>query len=211
LQAIQPQRKLQDMTRPALLLIALSIASSSSAQQTDGPPPSIQSRPGPAKSHPKASAQKPSFLDNDTYLGAIFAGGGISSDGTLRPAGAQFGASGGTQTLGKNPGDVGFLQFIETGAIGPLANRNSPAAFIGYDLGVNFLLSRNTHTVPFVAGGYSYLFGEASALNIGAGADYYYAGQRAIRLEVRDYFTFTAVPQNNVSLRIAWVFSVHNP
>jgi hypothetical protein len=158
-----------------------------------------------------ASAQKPYFLDDDTYLGTLFAGGGISSDGTLRPAGAQFGASGGTQTLGKNPGDVGFMQFIEAGAIGRLANRAAPAAFVGYDLGMNFLTSRRTHTVPFVAGGYSYIFGAASALNIGAGADYHYAEQRAIRLEVRDYFTFTATPQNNVALRVAWVFSVHNP
>ena len=159
----------------------------------------------------QASAQQPSFLDGDAYIGTVFAGGGISSDGTVRPASAQFGASAGSQTLGRNPGDAGFLQLFEVGAIGPLASRNSPAAFIGYDLGMNFLLSRNTHTVPFVIGGYSYVFREASALTFGAGADYYYAEQRAVRLEVRDYFTFTAVLQNNVALRVAWVFSIHNP
>jgi hypothetical protein len=159
----------------------------------------------------QATSQRPSFLDNDTYIGSIFAGGGISSDGALRPASAHFGASAGSQTLGRNPGDPGFLQLFELGAIGPLANRNSPAAFISYDLGVNFLISRNTHTVPFVVGGYSYIFGEASALNVGAGTDYYYAQQRAIRLEVRDYFTFTGAPQNNVAIRVAWVFSIHNP
>ena len=158
-----------------------------------------------------ASAQRPSFLDDDTYFASVFAGAGTSSDGTVRPASAQFGGSAGSQTLGRNPGDPGFMQFIEIGALGPLANRSAPAAFIGYDLGANFLLGRNTHTVPFVVGGYSYVFGEASALNIGAGADIYYAEQRAIRLELRDYFTFTAAPQNNVALRVAWVFSVHNP
>jgi hypothetical protein len=129
----------------------------------------------------------------------------------VRPDSSQFGATAGTQTLGRNPGDPGFLQFVEVGAIGPLANRTAPAAFIGYDVGVNLLLSRNHRFVPFVASGYSYLFGQASAINFGAGADYYYAGHRAIRLELRDYFTFTAAPQNNVALRVAWVFSVHNP
>ena len=151
------------------------------------------------------------FLDDDTVYASLFAGGGISSNGTLRPAGAQFGGSAGIGTVARRPGGLAPFSFIELGAIGPLADRHAPAAFVSYDFGANLRLSRNPHTVPFAAAGYSYLFSQASAINFGFGADFFYRRYRAIRVEVRDYFTFTQLPQHNIALRLGWVFSAHDP
>jgi len=163
------------------------------------------------QSAPANTPQRPTYLDDDTYFASLFAGAGISSDGTVRPVSVQFGGSAGMATLGRNPGDLGMMQFIETGAIGPLADRHAPAAFLSYDFGTNILPSRDSHTVPFAVAGYSYLFSQASAINFGAGVDFYFREYRAIRVEVRDYFTFTQTPQHNVAFRIGWVLSANDP
>ncbi len=150
-------------------------------------------------------------LDHDFYFASLFAGAGVDSEDSTRSGSAHIGGAVGSSTLAKRPGGFGFLQLVEVGAMGPFPARNAPAAFVSYDLGTTVLLSDRTRTVPFAAAGYSYVFGQASGFNFGVGVDRYYAGQRAIRLEIRDYLLFTAQPQHNVALRVAWEFSVHNP
>ncbi len=91
------------------------------------------------------------------------------------------------------------------------ADRSTPTPFLSYDLSTNILLSRATHTVPFATAGYTYVFGEGSAINFGLGADFHYRRYRAIRVELRDYYLFTQVPQHNIALRLGWQFSIRNP
>ncbi len=167
-----------------------------------------QTPPQPAA---RTVGQVSTFLDADTLFTTVFAGSGVSSDGIFRPVSAQFGGSAGIETLSQHVGGLRGLSFVEVGAIGPLADRGSPAALVSYDFGANILLSPATHMVPFAVGGYSYLFGEGSAINFGLGTDLHYRRYRAIRVEVRDYYTFTETPQHNVALRIGWKFAVNDP
>jgi hypothetical protein len=149
-------------------------------------------------------------VDRDYLFTNIFAGGGIGSDGTVQPSSAQAGGTAGFGTISSKVGGLGFQEFLESGLIGPLATRNTPTGFVGFDLGSNVLISHTTRSIPFAAAGYSYIFLAGNAINYGIGIDHYYKSERAIRLEVRDYFTVTATHQHNVAVRLAWNFGVHD-
>jgi hypothetical protein len=154
-------------------------------------------------------AQNPN-IDSDYYFANIFAGGGVSTDGTARPASGIAGASAGIGTIASKVWGLGFLEFIETGVIGPLATRNTPTGLIGYDLGTTILTSHKPRDIPFAVAGYSYILSVGNAINYGIGVDHYYKPERAIRLEIRDYYTLSTTHQHNVAIRVAWNFGVHD-
>lgn len=159
---------------------------------------------------PRALAQNKD-VDPDYIFASVFAGAGLSHSSDGAPLQGQVGGAVGMGTLSSTVGHVSGLQLFEFGVMGPLAGRNAPAPFVSYDAGLNLLTGATTRDIPFAVAGYSYVFTQANALNFGIGFDHYFAPNRAVRFEVRDYFTFTQAPTHNVALRVGLHFGAHDP
>jgi hypothetical protein len=68
--------------------------------------------------------------------------------------------------------------------------------------GSDFWADRGWKLLPFASAGYSLLFGTGNAVNFGGGIDYRLSQHRAIRVEVRDYYSFSTPARHNLALRI---------
>jgi hypothetical protein len=64
---------------------------------------------------------------------------------------------------------------------------------------------RGWKLLPFATAGYTRLFGTGNAVNFGGGIDYRLSQIQAIRMEVRDYYSFSSPAQHNIGLRIGFV------
>jgi hypothetical protein len=80
-------------------------------------------------------------------------------------------------------------------AFGPKASGRLPN-------GTKYWTDRGWKILPFATVGYTRLLGTGNAINFGGGIDYRINHARAIRLELRDYYSFALPRQHNVALRI---------
>jgi hypothetical protein len=71
--------------------------------------------------------------------------------------------------------------------------------------GTSYWAEHGWKFLPFASAGYSRLFGTGNAVNLGGGIDYRLSNTRAVRVELRDYYSFSTPTQHNVALRIAYV------
>jgi hypothetical protein len=146
----------------------------------------------------------------------VFAGPGIvathgSSRGEIQ-AGASFEEA---------PPNAWFGFSFEGGYLGPWSKPHIGSAFLSADYmaawsfgpkgnrrtanGTPFWSDLGGRLLPFASAGYTRLFGTGNAINFGGGIDYRLSQTRAIRAEVRDYYSFSSPAQHNVGLRIGLV------
>ena len=117
---------------------------------------------------------------------------------------AQFGAS-----LDEAPPGAGGGYLFEVGYVGRWSNYTSGSALFSANYIAAWQLPKSmSRALPFATVGYSRLFGTANAVNFGGGVDYVLGNKQALRIEVRDYFAFTAPRQHDVGLRVGWVFYI---
>ena len=118
------------------------------------------------------------------------------------------------------PGSWGGFSF-EGGYLGPWSRLRAGSAFTSVDYmaawafgpkatgrtrtGQAYWCDRGWRLLPFASAGYTRLFGTGNAVNFGGGFDYRLSNTRAIRAEVRDYYSFETPRQHNVALRVGLV------
>jgi hypothetical protein len=126
-----------------------------------------------------------------------FAGAGFQHDGSNTSA-IQIG---GSIDLSAPNRWIGWS--FEGGYAGSFANLHGGSALFS----VNYLPSWHVQVVPklypFATVGYTQLFGTGSAINFGAGVDFRLNQKFGIRLEGRDYFSFSP-QQHNFAIRIGF-------
>jgi hypothetical protein len=136
----------------------------------------------------------------------LFGGPGTVISGGHAQGAAQFGAS-----LDQTAPGAGVGYLFEVGYIGRWSKHTSGSAVFS----ANYMAAWEFHkrmprALPFATVGYSRLFGTGNAVNFGGGIDYLLGDKQALRIEVRDYFAFTAPRQHNVGLRVGWVFYIRD-
>jgi len=148
-----------------------------------------------------------------------FAGAGINATQQNSRGAIQAGAS----FEEAPPGSWGGFSF-EGGYLGPWAHIRAGSAFTSLDYmaawsfgqkakgqtrdGTPMWADRGWKLLPFASAGYTRLFGTGNAVNFGGGFDYRLSHTRAIRAEIRDYYSFSTPHQHNVALRIGLVFYI---
>jgi hypothetical protein len=121
------------------------------------------------------------------------------------------------------PGAWGGFSF-EGGYLGPWSKPHIGSAFLSVDYmsawhfgpsgsgrtanGTRYWSDRGWKLLPFASAGYTRLFGTGNAVNFGGGIDYRLNNTRAIRLEVRDYYSPSTPAQHNVALRVGLVIYI---
>jgi len=146
----------------------------------------------------------------------LFAGPGIvavrgSSRGEIQ-AGASFDEA--------PPNAWGGVSF-EGGYLGPWTKPHTGSAFLSANYmaawsfgqngkgrtanGMPYWADRGWKLLPFATAGYTRLFGTGNAVNFGGGIDYRFSQTHAIRVELRDYYSFSTPIQHNIALRIGFV------
>jgi hypothetical protein len=146
----------------------------------------------------------------------LFAGPGIV---------AARGASRGEIQVGASfdeapPNAWGGFSF-EGGYLGPWSKPHTGSAFLSTNYmaawsfsengkgrtanGSQYWADRGWKLLPFATAGYTRLFGTGNAVNFGGGIDYRLSETQAIRMEVRDYYSFSSPAQHNIGLRIGFV------
>jgi len=110
---------------------------------------------------------------------------------------------------------------FEGGYLGPWSKVGSGSALLSADYmtawsfgkkkagqlpnGTHYWADRGWRFIPFASAGYTRLFGTGNAVNFGGGVDYRLSNTRAIRAEIRDYYSFSTPTRHNVALRIGLV------
>jgi hypothetical protein len=99
---------------------------------------------------------------------------------------------------------------VEGGYLAPWARLKSGSGFFSFDYMPSWHFGHATPDaswkfLPYVSAGYTRLFGTGNAMNFGVGADYRFRKTQAIRVDIRDYYSFASPRQHNVALRIGWV------
>ncbi|HVB07887.1 MAG TPA: hypothetical protein VNF00_02975 [Candidatus Acidoferrales bacterium] len=99
---------------------------------------------------------------------------------------------------------------MEGGYMVPWANLKAGSGFFSIDYMPSWHFGHATPDatwkfLPYASAGYTQLFGTGNAVNFGAGADYRFCQTQAIRVDIRDYYSFASPRQHNVALRIGWV------
>lgn len=149
----------------------------------------------------------------------LFAGPGIVRTQRISRGEIQAGAS----LDEAPPGAWGGVSF-EAGYLGPWSKPHIGSAFLSVDYmaawnlgpsgagrtakGTRYWSDRGWTLLPFASAGYTRLFGTGNAVNFGGGVDYRISHTRAIRMEVRDYYSPSQPAQDNVALRIGLVIYI---
>jgi len=110
---------------------------------------------------------------------------------------------------------------FEGGYLGPWSKPHTGSAFLSTNYmaawsfgengkgrtanGSQYWADRGWKLLPFATAGYTRLFGTGNAVNFGGGIDYRLSETQAIRMEVRDYYSFSSPAQHNIGLRIGFV------
>lgn len=148
----------------------------------------------------------------------LFAGPGIIRTQGISRGEVQAGVS-----LDEAPPDAGGGFSFEAGYLGPWSKPHIGSAFLSVDYmaawnlgpsgsgrtakGTHYWSDHGWKLLPFASAGYTRLFGTGNAVNFGGGVDYRLSNNRAIRIEVRDYYSPSAA-QHNVALRIGLVIYI---
>jgi hypothetical protein len=146
----------------------------------------------------------------------IFAGPGIVAAQGRSRGEIQAGAS-----LDEAPPNAWGGVSFEGGYLGPWSRPHNGSAFLSVDYmaawnfgqkgtgrtsnGTPYWADRGSRFLPFASAGYTRLFGTGNAVNFGGGIDYRLSQTRAIRAELRDYYSFSTPAQHNIALRIGLV------
>jgi len=146
----------------------------------------------------------------------LFAGPGIVAAQGRSRGEIQAGAS-----LDEAPPNAWGGFSLEGGYLGPWSRPRTGSAFLSVDYmaawsfgpkgsgrtanGTPYWADRGWKLLPFASAGYTRLFGTGNAVNFGGGIDYRLSDTHAIRVEVRDYYSFSTPPQHNIARRIGFV------
>jgi hypothetical protein len=108
-------------------------------------------------------------------------------------------------------GMITFLPFLnlETGVMGPQANRSSPSGYLSTD--AVFPLpapSKRNLVSPLFVGGYTRMFETGHAVDYGFALEHPIDSSHSIQFEVRDYWAFANPNQHNVVFRVVWLVGV---
>jgi hypothetical protein len=87
----------------------------------------------------------------------------------------------------------------------PVGQPKTGSALFSANYLARWKISSNKKLVPFVTTGYSKLSHAGNAINFGGGVEYKLGPTDALRIEVRDYYSFTEPRKQNVALRVGWV------
>jgi hypothetical protein len=96
---------------------------------------------------------------------------------------------------------------FEGGYVGPWSRLKSGAGLFSFNYTPSWSFNKQARFLPFATVGYTHLFGTSNAVNFGCGLDLRLSNTRAIRFEVRDYYS-PVLPQtarHDVAFRIGWV------
>jgi hypothetical protein len=134
---------------------------------------------------------------------AVFGGVGMTLSQGHSQGALQLGAS-----FDEAPPNAGFGLLLEGGYVAPWSNFKAGSGIFSANYMTTWKTDRQEKLLPFATAGYSHLFGTGNAVNFGGGVDYRLNNAHAIRIEIRDYYSFSEPRQNNVALRIGWVVYV---
>jgi hypothetical protein len=97
---------------------------------------------------------------------------------------------------------------LETGVMGPQANRSPVSAYLSTNLFIPLLPVEhwdNKRGLPLLVGGYTRMFETGHALDYGLAFAHPVDDSHSIQFEVRDYWAFANPSQHNVVFRVAWL------
>jgi len=95
---------------------------------------------------------------------------------------------------------------LETGVMGPQANRSSVSGYVSVNAWAPVRGPRTSlHGVTVITGGYARLFETGNALDYGAGYALPLDKDHSLRFEVRDFWTAANPSQHNLLFRVAWL------
>jgi hypothetical protein len=100
------------------------------------------------------------------------------------------------------------LMEFEAGVMGPQATQSLVSGYLTANVWAPLGHPGSKHGVPIVTGGYTRMFETGHALDYGVGYAYPIDGSHSIRLDARDYWTFTNPTQHNVLLRVVWLVGI---
>lgn len=173
--------------------------SSSTAQPQS---PSLPDAPTPASAKPSLLSTPISWgAYNDIYRSGLTCGSGatISSARTLPTA--QCGA-----IL-----NLAFIQ-LETGLMGPQANRSNLSAYLSTDAVIPIGKLATRQGLPVLMAGYTRMFETGHAVNYGIAWSHTVPREKgfdkSIQFELRDYLAFANPAQHNVVFRVSWLFGL---
>ena len=193
--SLQKERTIAMRAAPLMVLLATTLQAQTTPQTT----PQTMPQALPPNPHPAWSG-KPS----DSYffnVGGFCGSGATRSSNTTKPI----------FTCGAGAMMIPLPVFVELGVIGPVANGTPVDGYVSVDLHAP-LAPERLKFQPQVLFGYSRLFVTGHALDYGlALALPRWWGRKqdgkSLRLEVRDYWTFTNPNQHNVMLRVGWMIA----
>ncbi len=183
-------------TIAVLAAAAAAVAQSTSAGTSSSQPTALPDAPMPSNAAPTKSQSKDSYYSR---LGILCgAGASTSSANTSSLVGCGAG-----MTL------LPFPVFIEAGVMGPMANGRAVSGYLSLDGNIS-LAPTGLKYAPMALVGYSRLFEAGNALDYGLALAMPRFGEEknsenSLRLELRDYYTFSNPQQHNVMLRIGWM------
>jgi hypothetical protein len=96
---------------------------------------------------------------------------------------------------------------LETGMMGPQANRSSVSGYVSTDL-VLPLGHQTKRGLPLVVGGYTRMFETGNALDYGLALSRTIDPTHSIQFEVRDYWANANPNQHNIVLRVVWLIGL---
>jgi hypothetical protein len=100
-----------------------------------------------------------------------------------------------------------FFQ-LETGVMGPQANRSAGSAYLSTNLWLPLMPLQdlgNKREVPLLVGGYTRMFETGNALDYGLAFAHPSDKSHSLQFEARDYWAFSDPHQHNVVFRLVWL------
>lgn len=137
-------------------------------------------------------------------IGAYF-GTGVQTPNQTGSAALQFGG----QFAEAAPNRWSGVLF-EGGYAGTWKNFRAGSGLLSINYLAQFATDKRFRILPIATGGYSRLFGTGNAVNFGVGLDYRPKNTVAVRLEVRDYLSFTNPNVHNVALRLGILHYIYD-
>jgi hypothetical protein len=96
---------------------------------------------------------------------------------------------------------------LETGMMGPQANRSAVSGYLSTDL-VLPLSHQTKRGLPLFIGGYTRMFETGNALDYGLALSRTIDFKHSIQFEIRDYWANANPNQHNVVFRVVWLIGL---
>lgn len=187
---------MMDFKLALFVAIALSVAAGGQSQELPDAPSVVKTNQGNVNKN-----AKPAGPDSYTARVGFLCGSGVSMNSSqLTPTGG----CGAGMTL------VPFPIFLEFGVMAPQANRSNYTGYFSADWSqpLYYVKKKNSELQGLI--GYSRLFETGHALDYGLSYSFPMPGAKkdstdSMRIELRDYYTFSNPNQHNIMLRIGWM------